>query len=498
MPARPAPSLRPGRACALAAALLVAAGCGDDPSGPGAGGVATLELVVPTDTLVRGDTTVVDVRGRAASGELVDDPEIERWSTSDPQVVFVEPVEGGARLRTVGTGPVTVRAVSPGGAEASADLVAGVAFRGRVVPADDGSPAGLRFRVRSASVRDSAAIRPDGSFRLWLPEPVTDDSVDLIVDGGGDPGSVGRYHPVLVRIGGTAPETTFFGIPPFPPDTVVYGFSAVVVPTSWTVEAGRYAGTTVPVSLARAYEDAPVDGDTYYFEGPEGWAFTGAWPEASLPIPVGIDHDVSQVPVSAADSAAFWGILDAAEARFGVDLFRPVVIEEGGPVLVEGLVKVATDTVETASRDADALTVWGYSHRTVPERDFVGAVEADRGVLLFRDPALLRDTVRVVHSTLHVLALGHTCAWETFMGFANDCSASERPTAADVAYVELKRRVVSIRLAAGPAAPEPIRYGLEASRVGERVLVMGLPPYDPASSSSSHPSSSPGSPILVR
>ncbi|HEU0301492.1 MAG TPA: hypothetical protein VFR37_18680 [Longimicrobium sp.] len=327
-------------------------------------------------------------------------------------------------------------------------------LRGRVVTADgartDSLRAFVRWRMRGdTAVRvDSAAVDSTGRFALPLAGEAGD-SLELVVD------AIDRgrrtHHPALVRI--HRRETA-------------WEHGIVLVPRTWTIPAGRYAGERVSVRphLART----PVCRRCSVFwvqmqlraNGPVRWQ---GWPLSRFPLRVGFDRQHS-VPVGAApDSAAFWWAVERVEDAFGTDLFRPVRYAQTLPRHPEDNPDdVVLVVIDPSLGIAGLTTVLGRT----------GTVEY--ATVSFQHRASLMGSVGpelVGHELMHVLGFGHTCSWRSLAADLQRCPQlrTTLPTPEDVAYAQLFYRVRDLQRASGA------RWGLEAAVAGERVLVLGLP-----------------------
>ncbi|MEW5931719.1 MAG: hypothetical protein AB1941_29980 [Gemmatimonadota bacterium] len=313
----------------------------------------------------------------------------------------------------------------------------GDAVTGRVVAADGGSAAGVRVVVSGAAFADSATTDSAGSYTLRLPARVRDDSVELVAREA-DPVS-GRYHPAAVRLArrDLAGEHAF-----------------VLVPRAWTIPAGTYAGTTVEISLRRAFQ--PVCGGCSAFLRRSSVVGGGVrtWPDALFPLRVVFDREFSPLPISPRDSVSFWRGAEELERDFGADLLRPAPYSASAPVgdsVPSDLIFVLLDP---------SLRVSGLGTAGAYGDDIVF------GEVRFKGSSLLaggegRDVV--VHELMHAMGLGHTCSWRSVMAVSTRCPGmrSERATPEDVAYAQVVRRVRQLQRQVGA------RWGLEAALAGE-------------------------------
>jgi len=328
-------------------------------------------------------------------------------------------------------------------------------LRGRVVGADGGRMDGLRAFVRwraagdTAPRVDSVAVDSAGRFALAMPE-TAGDSLELIVDAADRAGRT--YHPALARMHRRQAQGE-------------QGF--VLVPRRWTIPAGRYAGQAVAISPHRA--GTPVCPRCSVFwvrvqpQGQEPVPYQG-WPASRLPLRVAFDREHSSPAGTAPDSGAFWIGVDAMEAAFGTDLFRPARYSQ---TLAQGLDPDAPDDVVHVLIDIH-LPVTGLT-----------MVLARRGIMDYAAVSLRRRREMfteygpelVAHEMMHALGFGHTCEWRSVTAVDQRCPEmrASAPTPEDVAHAQVLYRVRDLQRSGG------LRWGLDAATAGERVLVLGIP-----------------------
>ena len=215
----------------------------------------------------------------------------------------------------------------------------GPPIQGRVVAVDGGDITGLTvtWRTDETPAGVSGSILGDGTFTLQPAD--ASESGELLID---DP-APRAYHPFLF---------------PFHRDSVG-GSDLLLVPMTWTIVEGDYAGRSVPVSLDLAMEDDAGNFlYSYFWAQPEPFNAPTTyrvelvtWLEEAFPLDVAMDHANSTSVIAPADSAAIWGVLNRMEAGFGRDLFRPVVADPSwwtapwieDPQPVSGVVRVVHD-----------------------------------------------------------------------------------------------------------------------------------------------------------
>lgn len=330
-------------------------------------------------------------------------------------------------------------------------------LRGRVWRADGGTAAGARVHARAGAWADSAAADSAGRFALRLPAGRERDSVEVRVEG------TEGHHPSLARM---TREAAAGG---------EHGF--VLVPRAWTIGAGRHAGTRVEIAVERAFA-RPCEGCSAFWirSGPGSDSTRRAvrsWPEGVFPLRVAFDRENSASAISSRDSAAFWRIVGEVEEDFGEDLFRPAPLSA---------------TLPQGGGDApdDVVLVW--IEPNLPYSG-LGTTGGSAGTITFGALWLQRSSQItastgpqiVAHELTHTLGFGHTCAWASVLADPSRCRGlqADAPTAADVAYAQVFRRVRSLQRTHGA------RWGLEAALAGlhgEQVRAREVPVVAPVDS----------------
>lgn len=325
----------------------------------------------------------------------------------------------------------------------------GPALRGRVVTADGAPAAGMRVFVRWQGPGDwqpstnSALTDSDGEYRVPLPARLPD-SLTLIVDAADR--AARTHHPALARIARAEAGWE-------------HGF--VLAPREWTIAAGTFAGQRVDISPLRARRPS-CPGCTNGFwirmagaRNPVGYQ---GWPSSRFPLRVAFERGAS-VPIGAVpDSAAFWRAAAGVESALGMDVFRPVAY---GQTLPRRLEEDPDDIVLV--RIDQELTTAGLTTMVGSRGNLEYA-----GVALQRaGSALAMGGMELVqHEMMHVLGLGHTCAWRSVLADTYRCPAMRAPTLTpeDVAYTQLLYRVRDLQ------RDGSFRWGLDAAVEGERWL----------------------------
>lgn len=359
----------------------------------------------------------------------------------------------------------------PGPADPEAVIEGTVAVAGGPVPE------GLEVLAQWGSTEAGAPVESDGTFRLLLTS---------LPDG---PGFLGVRPP---SGGGTVPALVRLQDPAVPGELRI-----VLLPDRWTVRAGAHAGTEVPIRPAHAASGGVL---------PSFWGFTFpfaqdgrrqtvldstrwsgglvTWPGTAFPLPVALDREGSSSDLAGADSLRLWAGLDRLEAVVGRDLFHPARLDELSPPepdaggIVPGAVVVRIDSTLVLRGRADAVPgeatwvrveeVGSWSGSRV-ERLGVVSADARAGWMAFGSPAHLSDPSLVMHEAMHVLGVGHGCAWRSLQTYCSSLTAGE-PTADDVAHFEV--------LEAARALEKELdtRLGILPAVFGHRALELGLSP----------------------
>ena len=323
----------------------------------------------------------------------------------------------------------------------------GPVLRGRVVAADGAPVAGMRALVRwrgraDAQPRaDSAVVDSAGRFRIVLPAGLPD-SLTVIVDAAD--GTRRTHHPSLARLARGEADRE-------------HGF--VLAPRVWTIGEGFYAGQRVEVSPSLARRPACPGCSTFWVRmpGTPGVGFQG-WPASRFPLRVAFERGGSEPMGAAPDSAAFWRAAAGVESAVGRDLFRAVpYVQTLSSFRNEDPVDVVLVRVDRSLGTAGLTTMVGTR----------GTI-AYAGVALQRASAALAPggLELVSHELMHVLGLGHTCAWRSVLAESNRCPGlrAPAPTAEDVAYTQLLYRVRDLQ------RDGAFRWGLDAAVEGERMV----------------------------
>jgi hypothetical protein len=370
-----------------------------------------IRIVPETVTLRVGETTTLGLEALDSAGRRTHVAAV-RWRPDDTHIVALD--RAGAVTATA-PGTTTLEAwVGTVRAHARVDVLPVV--RGRVLTIDGEVPPGMQVRFVARDFADSVVVGSDGRFE-FRPPATFGDTAELSIRAT-DPRS-GRYHPMVARL--TARETG--------PE-----LRAVVVPTSWTIRSGSYAGATLDVSADAAlkrWRGAAPFARSAAHEGRQTRRVVGWAPEA-FPLPVAFVRERPASQISPADSAAFWASVRRLEEQLGMSAFRPAEISAPGDGRLG--VEVVVDP-----RIPPAAVTWAS---WVPSGDLNDARVAVRTTGDFRNTAL------IAHEMIHALGFGHALEWRSVMTRTPSGSVSAL-TAQDVAYVQLIHRVRAAQAAFG-------------------------------------------------
>lgn len=336
-------------------------------------------------------------------------------------------------------------ALFAGGGASAQERVPSV-VTGRVIAVGGGDVRGVRVFARAGELADSAVVDSAGGFALAL-QTVPADSVELWV---GVDSTAAAFHPARVRLGA---------------DDAAKEQEIVLVPLRWTIQAGRFTGRGVEVSLARAFSP-PCAGCTGFYRALRARSDSGrtglqGWPAERFPLRVAFDREWNGERISARDSTAFWREAEELEVALGADVFRPanyadaVPREEGGP-----------DDVILVWFDPDMRGLGGIG-TAVSNGEDIGY-----GDLRLNRSALHEEVTApglVSHELMHTLGFGHTCAWRSVVADVRRCPFMRAPAATeeDVAYAELAGAVRAL------LHGHPRRWALEAALAAMQSPVAG-------------------------
>jgi hypothetical protein len=291
---------------------------------------------------------------------------------------------------------------------------AATVLRGRVLLPDDGSPLGIRAWLATPTSVDSVSVDVTGAFTFTLPR-IECDSVDIRLDADGE--IPRRYHPAVLRVRVPTPTDT----------TDAYSVRALLVPITYTVSGGTFAGATVPISISDAL--AAAGQRSRYWRVSRFGQSRGVpigWPEDRFPVPLAVTGHSS--PLRSADSGAVWMIARQLERDYGRTLFRPISADSARD---EGWsITLSLNPLE----DTPGITFITYDARG----------DLYESTIAIRSSALLGDSRVVTHELLHALGFGHSVGWYSVM--SAPFQAASRASASDIAYAQLFYRLRRVHI----------------------------------------------------
>lgn len=333
----------------------------------------------------------------------------------------------------------TITCVGEGGSRSAPISIAIVEpphLRLGIVSADGQSVvAGLSARLRSGSL-DTTLAFSGASLDVPLYESLRSrlgvDSVDVTIDRQGS--GARAFLPLVGRIA-RAMALTGQNLP------------VVLIPRTWNISCGTYAGSQVGISLHQAYLPANETSAGFYATD---------WFWERFPRFVAFDRTESNAPISASDSVGMWSQLAEMESALCIDLYKPGTLDD---IAADGGTRVIIDTSLPTNINGTA----GYSRKNLNSPYLYW------GVARFRGSSALNFPV-VQHELGHTLGFGHSCLWPTLLF---ECASNDnfrlQLTAEDVAYIRLFYAARKLEVDRSSV------LGLAASLRGERELILGLP-----------------------
>ena len=235
------------------------------------------------------------------------------------------------------------------------------------------------------------------------------------------------------------------------------GLRIPLVPYSWTVEEKLFTGQKIAVNFEDLYRPS-VPGDFSFFvrqpeyipvSGQAPWVYAiETWPK-EVDIPVAFNRTISTGTISASDSATVMGFFKDLETYVP---YRFKAVN-------------AASLAPNTGFQVYLFNDGGYGSGSYDATN--GTIVA--GYISAHNRTVFIDKTAMQHEIFHALGLGHTCGWKTIM--AAGCSSSLKslnPELQDIAYLELKNRIVEIQ------RRERTRWGIPHAWQGYRVRVQGL------------------------
>ena len=379
---------------------------------------ATLNVRLSPDQIWSGDESAAAAELRDAAGRELTGGYVS-WGSKDSTIVQVRGTPSGrATITGVAAGETAIVGwLAAGKPQGSARVSVRPVINGRVVTIDGRAPPPMRLEVRAGRVREPLALVA-GAFTARI--PLDDEApVEFI----GTPVDSTPYHAFDVRVHDQRD---------------VEHLRIALVPTSWRIEGGTYAGREVPIDANRAMQRTGRGAAFWRLVPLSGKAPRRlmGWSDADLPLHVAFNRSRSSEPVTAADSGAFWDAARQMERDLGMRMWEPAGMSDSS--------RLAIVPIEIGVQGAEGHTF------------LASAAEgnANDGVVLFRHSSTLHDAHVVTHELLHLIGFGHTSAWETVS--IPSGGSEPRLTPQDVAYVQLAYRLRRIQRETGARPGLPV------------------------------------------
>jgi hypothetical protein len=319
-------------------------------------------------------------------------------------------------------------------------------FTGRLLVAGSSTcPSGAWVLAGPDGQQDSAAVRSsDCTFSLDS-RFALDDTARIVATAPAMKGFLGRV-----------PKRYFAAL------------NIVGVPATWTITAGTFAGSQVPIDLVAAYTNPPGrEGDPSFYlrYGTPARYVVGSY--AAPPVPTAFCRAASNRAIDLADSTAFWLIMSAYHVILGRTMYAPAQ-----DAAVCGQSTPGFELVRDSTQGG--IPVAGIT--TPFSRDFAkGIMDGDWKQ---ESRKCFIDLFCVQHEMTHGLGFGHTCSWRSIMESCGDRSMqSDTPTPTDIAYVQLMGAVADAERALNTRLSLPQAHQYE--RVSRGLAEEQVDVYEP-------------------
>ena len=378
-------------------------------------------------------TDINGVRLGTSSGQL-----------SSDNVAVAEVVNGAIVPRGAGSATISVRSDTM---TAIMNVTVGTfptTARGAAITLDSTTASFLTQLRTGGAIFDFPAITSAFAFAGPAPTETSQVVIDLA-------GGARTHFPAVVNVAAAAYNTAVL--------------NTLMIPRRWPIRGGTHEGQTVDLSMIAAFEPPCADPSNGNCTGffPAYWSVDPkVWPAQSLPIPVAIHRTPSTSPLSAADSAALWRVLDNMNADYGTPIFKPARIDQftvNADNTADGAILFFIDQ-SLIQQNYGGYTNWWWNGRGELYKSRVRLARLD----------LLNNSALVSHEFLHALGHSHTCKWPTVMG-GYGCSSVQRLSPQDVAYAHVAQRVKAMRVAHNAS------FGLQEAVYGESMMLSTTSPF---------------------
>jgi hypothetical protein len=378
---------------------------------------ASIRLVAAEPSFWSGDLQTVAAELRDAAGTILAAGPLV-WGSTDSTILAVHSSDATrAVVRGMLAGAAELVAwIEPGTIRGSARLSVKPEVSGTFVTLDGKAVPPLLLEVRSGTLIDSIAVT-ESRFRTRIDLPSGDAELRAT------PLGVTTHHAARIRV--TVPRA-------------LQRMRIALVPTTWRIDTGTYAGQSVPIDAAAAMRRSP--GGAAFWRLPPDRGRTPAllgWPESAFPLRVAFNRGRSHDPISASDSAEFWEIAEQLQRDLGGRFFVPAQMT--GDSIPTGVV-----TVEVAggSMEGHTFVTWNEGG------------DIYDGVLMFQRASTLRGAHVVTHELLHLLGFGHATS---FRSVSRAGAFFElRLTPEDVAYAQVAMRLRRLQGQSGARPGLPV------------------------------------------
>lgn len=441
--------------------------------------IATMGFAKKALDLWMGDAVSVDAQPKDANSVALTGP--VELSTSDAAVATLS----GGQVTGHSDGVAQIRARA-GTARDSMQVDVYRVLHGRATDMQFAPVAGIVGTATRGSMIDTAVFTPDGSYTIRMRSHLDSGNLEILMDPPNRSGS--PYYPALAIMPVDCPiiTVTCGG------GDVSKDLNFLLLPRSWSVQKGKYAGQHLVIDLRKAMEGANSSGSYFNDAGPEGLFAGGmrAWQPDAYPIRVAIRRTGASEVATAADSVALWALLREMEATLGRSLFTPVPEEAGWTMgeptaAQQNVVQVMVSRPDVPGGHTGAAFLTNFSltdllydqHHALlgwrgskPDTLQLANSDARAGGVYLATPGTMHVAATVKHEFMHVLGVGHGCAWTSLMSYCGKAPPDDDLTLEDVAYWEY---LDAVRIAERAAKAQ---FGLYPAFFGERALLDGLEP----------------------